>query len=164
MNKTQIKVNKKSKEQGNNTKSKTDVKVQDNTAWYSKAYKKTKDFFFTKKKEDENILGFIFRQVQLPDSSGNRSLTVTLMVAVSVLFTFFFIYETRVALSYGMIKNIETGAVTYSMKGYSENFEYIMLMLVGIIITFFNNREIRRKGETGTMQKFFEMLSSKLTK
>ena len=94
---------------------------------------------------------YAIRQLMMPDSSGNPSLTVTILFFVMGIVGVVTYVETKIALTYKMISTGD-GSTSMALHGYSELFYWLLISLAGVVITYFNSREKRRKAAEGEQE------------
>lgn len=114
-------------------------------------YTRLKNFVFgtilTKKSPQENILGYLFRQLLLVDSTGKPSVTNT-MTWLSIVMTYYwFKWETKIALS-DVVTKTDTTTVT-AMKGYSEYFYVILSLIISAVLAMYYKRAKRNAAANG---------------
>lgn len=96
-------------------------------------------FALNKPNSKENIIQYIFRHFLLPDSQGNPSYTITILVYCMVLVGYLAYSEIKIGLSPIQIKDTQ-GTITTQLHGISDSFIYLMTLLVGMIVYFFKKR------------------------
>lgn len=107
--------------------------------WFVDKIKKFIKFAFNKPNPKENIIQYTFRQFLLPDSQGNPSYTITILVYCMALVGYLAYAEIHVGLSEIVTKDAQ-GAVVTQLHGISDTFIYLMTLLVGMIVYFFKKR------------------------
>lgn len=96
-------------------------------------------FALNKPNSKENIIQYIFRHFLLPDSQGNPSYTITILVYCMALVGYLAVSEIKIGMSLIQIKDAQ-GVITTQMHGISDSFIYLMTLLVGLIVYFFKKR------------------------
>jgi hypothetical protein len=105
--------------------------------WAIKVYK----FCTTPPNPKESILQWTFRQLLIPDSSGNPSATHTLATVVIALSVIVVMNEISIATSYIETYNEAGKVVSKRMVGFSAEFWFFMLTLAGAATYLFRQRQ-----------------------
>lgn len=106
-----------------------------------RGYRATRNFLFSRKSPNENVMQYIFRQFLFPDSRGKPSLTATFFIWIMVIITYLTINAITLAFKMNVIMTPTTESRT--MVGFSDSLIYLYITIVGFLGYMFHKREAR---------------------
>ena len=124
--------------------------MENKTNIIKKSYRATRDFLYSRKSRDENILQYLFRQFLFTDSRGKPSLTATFFIWIMVIVTYITI--NAVTLAFKMNTIVTATSESKTMFGFSDSLIYLYITIVGFLGYMFQKRETRESGITSLPQ------------
>lgn len=127
------------------TRRKTKKQPEVEKKWYQEIPKKILNFLFIRKADTENVWQYILRNLEVADSNGKPSWTLTILLFVMVICGAVVFFEIKIAQSDVTIKAPD-GTITTQLRGFSDTFIWFISLLAGVITYFFQAREKRLNG------------------
>lgn len=94
--------------------------------------------------DKENVIQYVIRQFLICDSSGNPSVTTTIIYVVMGLILYVAFINSQVALNMETVIDPETHKVVgQKMQGFSSEFMYLIISLSVVITGLYNARQKR---------------------
>lgn len=109
-----------------------------------RSYRATRDFLFSRKSSNENVLQYLFRQFLFTDSRGKPSLTATFFIWIMGIVTYLSI--NAIELAFKMNTIVTATSESRTMVGFSDSLIYLYITIVGFLGYMFNKRETREAG------------------
>ena len=129
-------------------------------------WKRIIQFLFPVKNEKENIIQYIFRQFYICDSSGQPSLTVSVLFYVMILVAIITFVEVQNAKVW-ITQTLDDKTVLSKPLGFSDHFLYLAVILSGVVTTYYRSRQNKigslEAGErSGLISVVIEKIKNKL--